>query len=148
MKYWHYTFIIGLSLITALAFQNCGSSELQFEDLESTEIANFLAYPYTSAPKFYSDIFLFRPASQNTLSQFKFLGTVTYPTLNTTTVQYEVKIQTPDGQTVCPTQTGNLLNGASSIEFDCVSLRSTESLDVKLTVSAGGFQQVTEKKYR
>ena len=147
-KHWMSIFILASVTSATLTFQNCGRSDLQFEDLESIELASFFSYPYSSAPQFYTDVFLFRPQSSNSLNQFKFLGVVTYPAQNTTDVQYEVKVQDSSNQTLCPTQTGTLKNGISSIEFDCITSRPATEVNIHMTVSALGFQQVVDKKYR
>lgn len=140
-------FFVSIVVSTSIAFQNCGGSfPLTSSGLDSEE--DFFGYPYKSAPDFYASMNLFRQEeAANNLSEFKFMAAAA-PTWGETSIQWEVKIQTEDGNTVCPTQSGTLSPGTSSIEFDCVSLLLAPKIIVQMTLSSSGRTQVFEQSYR
>lgn len=154
MKYKNSIFILCLTIFTMTTFQNCGQPQHNSENQKISSVADnslslFFAYPYTSAPNFYADLFMFVPENQTAnISNLKFLATVSYPANPTANIQYTIVIQDPNGLTVCPTQTGSLSSGVTSFEFDCVSMRSTSEVHAKMTINSSGFQEVFNKKFR
>lgn len=142
-------FIASVTLVT-LTFQNCGSSShAPGESTESSKISDtdFFAYPYSAKPDFYADVTLLKPATQlSNLSQFTFFGTVRYVSSSIST-KYTVKVTTPAGTLICPTHSGTLAAGETSIQFNCASAVLSNIAKVEMKVTANGKSYTVRRDY-
>lgn len=149
MKHFIRNLLLALVIATPMfAFQNCGKSQYGNSD-ESKLLVNYdvMGYHYTEKPDFYLDTFVYRSAASTSLNNVKILGTVSYPADLTKSVNYELTVKDADGTTVCPAKAGSLPAGVTSLEMDCVSVRATNELKVKFTVTVGTKQAVLERVY-
>ncbi len=142
-------FLFAISTGGALTlFQNCAMDPQHLSSSQLSQ-ADFFDYRYTSAPNFFSDFTLLKLSDTNDdFSEFKFVAGVTHPGDLSTPIEYEVRILAPDGTAVCPSQTGALPAGKSSLVFNCVNVSRVTEVRVVLTVSANGKSDTLEKSYR
>jgi hypothetical protein len=141
-----YLFLASLALVLVSGFQNCAEYPADHADGNSEQ--EFFNYPYKSAPKFYASIQLYKPSEAiPDLTQFRFIGTVAYVADGTAPISYEVKIRNADGVIICPTQTGTLAAGVTSITFDCASAVPPDFLRAQLMVSANGESEIFQQAY-
>lgn len=135
-----------LAAALAAGFQNCDNSQSHIP-VSALSKANFFNYPYTSPPTFYGEISLFKPkGAVENLNQFKFVGTVTLAT-DPAPIDYEVRVQTLQGVTMCPAQSGRLDKGLSTVMFDCSSLIKADQARVTFKVTSGAKTHTFEKLF-
>ena len=148
MKTRRIAFLITLFALPLLLFQNCGQLNSGLEaDLSSVGYTPFDEYPSTEKTDFYNSIVLYNEASQTQkLKEFRFVGSAAYIENADLPVDYEVRISTNDGMPMCPTKTGTLLPGASTIEFDCVANATSSEANVVMKVKAGTAEHTFTKK--
>lgn len=140
--------IAALGTVCLMSFQNCGSSKLQFEDLELASTQKFFSYPYAEKTQFYQTMMLEVPTDATApYTQVKFVGAATYYADPAASISYVVRVQTMDGQSVCATQTGTLTMGTSAITFDCMPSPSVSHFHVEMDLKAGSTQVTYSKDY-
>lgn len=140
--------IAALGIACLMSFQNCGSSKLQFEDLELASTQKFFSYPYSEKTQFYQTMMLEVPTDATApYTQLKFVGAAAYYANPSASISYVVRVQTMDGQSVCATQTGTLATGTSSFTFDCTPSPSTSHFHVEMDLRVGSMQVTYTKDY-
>lgn len=144
---WLRGFVIGFLLIGA--FQNCaGPGDLAFEDLEMTSKASFFDYPYKTRPLFFGDIQIFKAdANVENLDSFIFVGMASYLPDENAAVSYVIRITDASGNVLCASQQGTLNSGESHIRFDCLTNRSSPSVKIRMTLTAGSDSTNIEREY-
>lgn len=140
-------------LIVAVSFQNCGSSDMIFEDVQLSEQKAFFDYPYESSPTFYSDILIMQAeGATDQLLNFSFVGTAAYVPDPSASINYTVDITDPDrdpaDNLLCPSASGTLSAGSSAIEpATCTTSRTFSRMKVVLTLTSGSDSTSMEKIY-
>jgi hypothetical protein len=130
-----------------LAFQNCGGARHEFK-LGASSKVEFFKYPYDQAPKFYSDVQLFKdPAAPAGLSEFTVVVTSSYHDDLSANVGYEVRVRNENGTTVCPAQLGTFAAGSNIYMYDCVSAVSAATITVELKTTANGQTETFSRSY-
>lgn len=129
-------------------FQNC-TAGFAVDDLSHSSLGSegdFFNYPYSQAPAFYksAQLFMTDEATRGLpLGQFTIVATVASVASSTASIDYDLTIKTPNGQTVCSEQMGTLASGTSKIQFSCVAFVSTTNVIVNFVTVAGGVSNVS-----
>lgn len=132
--------ILALAIIT-LTFQNCGRlsenasliSEPEYNPQASFE--TIFNYEYTSAPKVFAQVrFVSKPTAKK-FEDVAFIAVMGRADGANGIFDYEITLKNDKGFPICPTKSGRLTGGGTSISDGCVSQVNSESVTVDLKVT-------------
>lgn len=131
-------FLILCLLSTQLLFQNCQSNHSGNYDL-SVQGVDYFDYPYKSAPDYFLNLQLLRPASTSTIfSDLTFFASLTPADGSIQSIAWSASLDDGNGFPVCPSQSGALSAGKTSITFSCVAPAGTSKVRVTLKYTPAG----------
>ncbi|MBX3016280.1 MAG: hypothetical protein KF767_00210 [Bdellovibrionaceae bacterium] len=128
-------------LLVSLVFQNCGrldeSASLIVDDprIVRQTFEEIFNYSYTSAPKVFGQVqFVSKPTTRK-FEDVAFIAVMGRADGATGVFDYEISIKNQSGFPVCPTVTGRLSGGSTSVTDGCVSQVNSSSVIVDLKVT-------------
>lgn len=146
--------LIALLCVTGLMvfFQNCGRvGEKGLITSSSDESTNPLVafhYPYSSAPKIFSQIQLTTAEAASNFSEITYLVAVASADDSSEPVDYEISIKNSNGLAVCPSQSGRLSEGAGSIVRTCLTQISTSEIIITARLLRGALTEEIQRRYQ
>lgn len=144
-------YLIALSgiLLLGLTFQNCSPSFKveQAAKLNLNEFRKLFNYPYEQAPLFYGEVQLVSNSASAKFNDVAYVGVVGQSEGLSKNYSYELKVMNENNFPVCPTLTGQLMSGQTSVAGNCISNVNSTQVKVTFTVTVDGATQVFEKTY-
>lgn len=145
------TLLLALGATLLLTYQNCAPFK-SLEDPHSKSAASaaddgFFDYPYKSAPTYFVEAQLFKP--QATMEKFEELTifvSIAPADGQAVALEYEVNLTDANGFPLCPTESGRLAAGTTSLRFNCTALSRTA--EVYLSVGYGPIAATQHRHIR
>lgn len=146
-----------ITLATLLTFQNCGRmsetatlltdpnrlSRLSFEDTFN--------YEYTSEPKVFGQVQFVSKDTSKDFTDVAYVAVMGRADGAVGVFDYEISLTNQDGFPVCPSKSGRLMGGATSVIDGCVSQANSTAVivDLKVTEIEGAKKTVYhfQRKY-
>lgn len=140
--------IVALSLV----FQNCSPS-FDVKELESvhvqtlSEYRKLFNYPYDQAPTFYGEVQLVSNSASAKFNDITYIGIVGHNEGANKTYIYDLSVTNESNFPVCPTLSGQLMSGRTSVIGSCISNVSSNKVKITFKVTVDGETKVFEKSY-
>lgn len=148
-------FLLALAAGPAVMFQNCARVGAPGEVTSSSvdadsylrSVQRGFHYPYTSKPAYYAQIQLARKDGTGDFSDVAVVASVGASDGESRTFSYQIDLENENGFPICPTATGTLSGGATTVEGGCTTAVSAESITATFTVTVNGATYTFTENY-
>ncbi|HRK07512.1 MAG TPA: hypothetical protein PLZ57_07055 [Pseudobdellovibrionaceae bacterium] len=153
MKRWTHSHFVWLVLgaTLLLTYQNCAPFK-SIEDPHAKAAASaaedqFFDYPYKSAPTYFVEAQLFKPQGMaEKFEELTIFVSIAPADGQAVALEYEVNLTDANGFPLCPTESGRLAAGTTSLRFNCTALSRTA--EVYLSVGYGPIAATQHRHIR
>lgn len=132
-----------------VTFQNCAPALKVTEEasLSINEYRKLFNYPYDKTPTFYGEVQLVSNTASAKFNDIAYVGMVGHAEGASKNYTYELKVTNENDFPVCPTMTGQLMSGQTSVMGNCISNVTSTKVKIMFKVTVDGATQTFQKIY-